>query len=190
MSDRRLPVRPDLRQLKVQAKEFLRALRRGDPEAVATLRRHHPGDVAPSEAKLADAQLVLARAYGVRSWPRLVLACRVTDAIWRDHVEGLRELIVANPGLLHEPANGREASDWGPPMTYAANLGRDDVIDMLRELGARDFASAAGRAALQGYVGTARRLHAPERRDRKRPVRISQGRKRPRTSAGGTGQTS
>ena len=43
-------------------------------------------------------------------------------------------------------------------MTYAANLGRDAIIRMLWELGARDVMHATGRAALQGQVTTARML--------------------------------
>lgn len=48
----RLPLRPDLDQLKRQAKELLRAIRRGDPTAVAQLRQHHPEQIDPSAAKL------------------------------------------------------------------------------------------------------------------------------------------
>jgi hypothetical protein len=48
----------------------------------------------------------------------------------------------------------------GPPMSYAANLGRDNIIRMLWELGAKEVKHAAGRAALQGQVETARILYA------------------------------
>jgi hypothetical protein len=44
-------------------------------------------------------------------------------------------------------------------MTYAANLGRDRIIRLLHGLGATDLESAAGRAALQGNVDTARMLY-------------------------------
>jgi hypothetical protein len=40
--DRHFPVRPDLEQLRHQAKDLLRDLRKSDPEAVAQLRKHHP----------------------------------------------------------------------------------------------------------------------------------------------------
>src|SRR5262249_19618064 len=40
-----------------------------------------------------------------------------------------------------------------------ANLGRDAIIRMLHGLGATDLESAAGRAALQGHVGTARMVY-------------------------------
>ena len=63
MPVRRLPVRPDLEQLHRQAKELLRAIHAGDANAIAELREHHPESIDPSAAKLADAQLVLARSY-------------------------------------------------------------------------------------------------------------------------------
>ena len=159
MPDRHLPVRPDLRQLKRQAKELLRAIRAAEPSALAELRQHHPDGIEPGDAKLADAQLVLARAYGAPSWPRLVQACELTDAIWRDDVDAVRALIARNPRLVHEQALVRD-NNWGPPMSYAANLGRDRIIEALLELGARDLAKAFDRAALQSRIGTARRMYA------------------------------
>jgi ankyrin repeat protein len=160
MADRHFPVRPDLEQLRHQAKDLLRAARRGDPAAEAELARHHPGAVEPGEAKLADAQLALARSYGIASWPRLVQACRMTDAIWRDDVEAVRALVEREPRLLREPARGVERCNWGPPMSYAANLGRQRIVALLRGLGAGDVQSAFDRACLQGRIETARQLHS------------------------------
>ena len=40
--DRHLPVRPNLDQLKHQAKDLLRAIDRGDPEAVDEFKKFHP----------------------------------------------------------------------------------------------------------------------------------------------------
>lgn len=160
MPVRHIPVRPNLDQLKNQAKDLLRAIKRGDASAIEELRTHHPGTPDPLTAKLADAQFSLARSYGIRSWPRLVQACRVVDAIWRDDASELRSLVLKHPYLLHEMARGTEHCNWGPPMSYAANLGRDHIIQMLRELGARDIVRAMGRAVLQGQIETARRLYA------------------------------
>jgi ankyrin repeat protein len=159
MADRHFPVRPDLEQLKHQAKDLLRAIRHGDPSAVAELQTHHPERIEPGEARLADAQLALARSYGLPSWLRLVLACRMTDAIWHEDVDAVRELVSKHPKLLHDDARGVK-SNWGPPMSYAANLGRDRIIAMLRELGADDVQSAFDRACLQGQIDTARQLYA------------------------------
>jgi hypothetical protein len=158
MPNRRLPVRPDHEQLKHQAKDLLRALHAGDPEALADLKAFHDQPPEPADAKLADAQLVLARSYGATSWPRLVQSCQMIDAIWRDDIDAVRELVLRNPRLIHEDARVQR-SNWGPPMSYAANLGRDGIIRMLRDLGATDFEHALGRATLQGKIETARLLH-------------------------------
>jgi hypothetical protein len=154
MPSRRLPVRPNQEQLHRQAKEFLRAIHDGDANAIVELREHHPEAIDPSAAKLADAQLVLARAYGASSWTRLVQAVRLAEAIWQDDLPAVRDLIAQNNALISEHVLIRTDSNWGPPMTYAANLGRNDIIRFLRERGARDLESAAGRAALQGQVDT------------------------------------
>src|SRR6516164_4890786 len=159
MSERRLPVRPNLTQLKHQAKDLLRQFRSGDPTAVEEFRKHHPKKISSSEASLADAQLVLARSYEASGWTRLVLACKLIDGIWQDDLETVRSIIEKNPKLLHENAGIRD-SNWGPPMSYAANLGRDAIIEMLHGLGATDLLSALGRATLQSKIGTARKLHA------------------------------
>lgn len=156
--DRHFPVRPNLQQLKHQAKDLLRAVRGLDLDALAQLRKHHPKPPSPLEAKLADAQLVLARSYGLTSWPRLVSACKMTDAIWRGDVGAVRDMVVRNPRLLREAARGLPDSNWGPPMSYAANIGQDDIILMLRSLGADDVQHAFDRACLQGKIGTARKL--------------------------------
>lgn len=159
MPTRRLPVRPSLRSLKQQAKSLLKAIRAGDPGALAELREHHPDPVDPAAAKLSDAQLVLARGYQASSWTRLADAARLVEAIWNDDLDTVRRLVTRNPRLLHEHVLVRTDSNWGPPMTYAANLGRDDIIRMLHGLGARDLETAAGRAALQGKVATADMLY-------------------------------
>jgi hypothetical protein len=159
MSVRRLPVRPDLEQIHRQAKELLRAMHAGDANAIAELREHHPESIDAATAKLADAQLVLARTYGASNWTRLVHAVRLAEAIWRDDLEGVRELITQNAALIHEHVLIRTDSNWGPPMTYAANLGRDRIIRLLHGRGAKDLESAAGRAALQGKADTVRMIH-------------------------------
>jgi uncharacterized protein len=52
VSERYLPVRPNLTQLRHQAKDLLRELKHARPDA-----------------KLTQAQFELARRYGVASWP-------------------------------------------------------------------------------------------------------------------------
>ena len=60
-----LPDRPDLDQLRRQARELLRAATCDEPSAVARLR------AASDRVTLSAAQLAVAREYGYRSWPAL-----------------------------------------------------------------------------------------------------------------------
>ena len=60
-----LPDRPDLDQLRRQARELLRAATRDEPGAVARLR------AVSDRVTLSAAQLAVARGYGYRSWPAL-----------------------------------------------------------------------------------------------------------------------
>ncbi|WP_188486078.1 ankyrin repeat domain-containing protein [Williamsia phyllosphaerae] len=63
-----LPERPDLGQLRKQAREFQRAVRDGEPDALADAALDHPDPDFP----LARAQSMTARRHGFVSWPRLV----------------------------------------------------------------------------------------------------------------------
>ena len=158
---RHVPVRPNLRQLKQQAKDLLNAVRRREKSALDEFQQSHPSlnTNNPEQIKLHDAQHALARSYGVASWPRLVKACNLIEAIWADDIETVRRLVTKYPTLIHENARATVKCNWGPPMSYAANVGRDDIILMLHELGAIDHRYAIGRATLQSKIGTARLLH-------------------------------
>ena len=156
--ERRLPVRPDLDQLRHQAKDLLRAIRNGNAEAIAEFNEFHPAPPPIAEIKLADAQFALARAYGAASWMRLVQACDLIDAIWRDDVEAVRKLVEQNPKLLHENAGIRN-NNWGPPLSYASNLGRDEIIKLLHRMGSMDLEHGLGRAMLQSKIKTAAMLY-------------------------------
>lgn len=65
----RLPDDPSLEHLKKQAKSLLSRFGEGDPEALMWVREYHPSP--PQSLRLAGAQLVVARAYGFTSWPKL-----------------------------------------------------------------------------------------------------------------------
>jgi hypothetical protein len=68
-----MPNRPHLDSFRRQARALQRAVRAGDPDALARLARHHPGAVPEdvSGLQLSAAQLAIAREYGFASWPRL-----------------------------------------------------------------------------------------------------------------------
>ena len=61
MPDHRLPVHPSLEELEQEAQALVR-----------------------DGVSMAEAQHELARSYGAPDWNRLVLACRLVDAIWAD----------------------------------------------------------------------------------------------------------
>ena len=69
-----LPERPDLGQLKKQAKELLDDIRANRPEAVARVPQNELAGFA-----LADAQRILAREYGFPSWVKLKLHVETRD---------------------------------------------------------------------------------------------------------------
>jgi len=153
-----LPVHPDLKKLERDANEMLDGIHRGDGTALAILRTHHPSPPDPRRATLEDAQLALGRWYGAPDWNRIVQSCQLIDAIWDDDADTIRKMVTVHPNLLHENAGIRN-SNWGPPLSYAANVGRDDIITMLHELGATDLQKGIDRAVLQGRIETAKLLH-------------------------------
>lgn len=69
---KQLPENPHEDHLRAQAKDLLRALRRGEPDALESLRDHAPQLVGAERIALHDAQHVLAREYGFRTWPELI----------------------------------------------------------------------------------------------------------------------
>ena len=88
MATLHLPDDPHLDQLRKQAREFQRAVRAGDADALDVIAEHHPVGVPASEARsrftLAAAQLVVARRYGFASWPRLKRHLEiVAELSWR-----------------------------------------------------------------------------------------------------------
>jgi hypothetical protein len=66
-----LPEQPNLAQLRNKARDLQRAVRAGDPDALALAAEFNPGGPESLSYPLSAAQLVLARRYGCASWPRL-----------------------------------------------------------------------------------------------------------------------
>ena len=152
-----LPVRPDLLQLRHQAKELLARIRAGDSQALQLFSTAH-GGTAP-EPKLSAVQFALARSYGVKSWPRLVKACEVCEAIWNDQAESVVQMMLANPELVGQNARGTEGEDnWGPPISYAATTGALNVVKSLIPLDPNNIDRALARASLKGHLEVANAL--------------------------------
>lgn len=119
----------NLEQLRKQAKELVRAGRRGDEEAVRRIRAHA---TERERVILADAQLTLAREHGYRSWPDLVAAVEASaEAFVVAATSGRREraerLLAARPEIERDRwarlVLGRgwdgEANEVGGPCAWA-----------------------------------------------------------------------
>src|SRR5258706_12619035 len=106
MSDS-LPERPDLAQLRRQAKELRDAARREEAGAVERFVRHH-GSAPQGAVTLAAAQLVIARELGFARWPRLKAAVEA-------HAAGPER----RAGGIGAPRGGGRAHDGPPtPLTF------------------------------------------------------------------------
>ena len=103
---RSLREHPDLDQLKRQAKELLAAYRSGEPEAAAEVQHHFRG-ADPATFALHDAQLVLARAYGFDSWPKMKVfvdgatVSRLIDAVRAGDTARVEAMLRARPELVN-----------------------------------------------------------------------------------------
>src|SRR5579859_1698750 len=82
-----LPERPDLVQLRRQAKELRDSARRGETGAVERFVRQR-GTAPENAVTLAAAQLVIARELGFASWPRLKAAVDAHATSPERQVEG------------------------------------------------------------------------------------------------------
>jgi len=167
---RDLPDRPHIDIPKRLSRELLKEFRAGNPEALDRIQRRHPKFkrvdlevLRSAEFRLSDAQLVIAREYGLSNWTQLKerfagseVTALLVKAIRADDRETVVQVLQKHPSFLHIPV---WSGNWGPPMSHAANLGRLEIIKAVAALGARDFQHAFDRALLQGQLETARWLH-------------------------------
>jgi len=136
--------RPDLGQLRIQAKELLRNVRAGDQAALA---RVVPYFGSSPDFKLSNAQLVIARENGFESWAGLRKAIAIEtdplfDALERRNEEEAIGLIKARPSLVGTWQKGRWG--WVSPLHRAAQLGMLQVAKALVEAGAEIYAVNQG----------------------------------------------
>ncbi len=119
---RTLPDKPNLSQLKKQAKDLLKAFQAGESSAVAEVQAHYRGASSGSGGpfpghqgeglQLSDAQLVIARAYGFDSWPKLkafvegATMSRFIAAVETGDIEGVRAMLRQRPELVHMDTAG------------------------------------------------------------------------------------
>jgi len=118
-----LPPRPNLEQLKKQAKNILKGHQAADPDTLKHIQEHHPrwrkvsaATIQSAHFTLSDAQLVVANEYGFETWSKLkshVLLHEAApsgeeavktlrEAAGRGDLRRLAELLDANPSLIDE----------------------------------------------------------------------------------------
>ena len=133
-----LPARPDLAQLRHQAKDLLREARSGDPTAAARIR-------AVSEAvTLASAQLALAREYGFPSWPRLKVEVERREILDDRDVERLAALLAEEPVLATTSMeHWCDHPQGASPLGYVAMLRYDTSRDLWRNVPGADAVASA-----------------------------------------------
>jgi ankyrin repeat protein len=133
---RTLPDKPSLTQLRKQAKELRKAYRAGQEAAVAEVERFERSP-DPAKFALADAQRVLARAYGFSSWPALknhvegVNFAAFLAAAEAGDVAAVRRLAKARPDLINQ-----HAALGGSALHRAVLSRNEELTRALMQLGA------------------------------------------------------
>src|SRR5262245_23079926 len=126
---RDLPARPDLDQLRHQAKDLLRAAKDGDAGALTTI-----GAVS-DRVTLAAAQLAVAREYGFAGWPKLKREVERREILDDRDLDRLSALLADDPRsaettMEHWSDHPRGAS----PLGYVAMLRYDTASGAWRDL--------------------------------------------------------
>jgi ankyrin repeat protein len=136
----------NLEQQKKHAREFLRAIRSGNPDSLSRLRRHHARWAESDDGtihqlvSLHDAQFVIAREQGFSSWPKLKAYTEpsahprhtrlfVADVAWlTDRVHGLlRSRYSAGPAALEQIREWHPSfSDWSDEEIRQAPFTEED----------------------------------------------------------------
>ena len=107
-----LPARPDLDQLRHQAKDLLHAAQRGDPGAIARI------SAVSDQIILSAAQLAMAREYGFASWAKLKLEVERRDILNNRDLSRLTRLLAERPELATSHLEHWADRARGEPLSY------------------------------------------------------------------------
>ena len=121
---KRLPDNPDLQQYRRQAKDLRKALAQADPAALERLRLCHPRAEQVHKARLADAQLVIAREHGFASWP--AFAAHI-GAQHRGSAGGMPDKVACGTGMLALEVAGAATARAVVLFITAGNVGRQHL---------------------------------------------------------------
>lgn len=154
MTNPSLPPSPSLEYDKKQAKALLKAYQAGDVATLDRIQAHHPKfvyssheDLLKADFKLADAQLVIAREYGLSSWTKLKRHIQslspdfkdkvalFKDGVYDNNVEKVRQLLEQHPNLrliLDEPLYSFDSQ----AIVVSSSHGNVEMVKLLTEYGA------------------------------------------------------
>ena len=169
---------PDIDQLRRQARELLEAYRAQSPDAIIEVAAHHR-TATPETFALHDAQFVLARSYGLESWPKLKAAVegvtikRLHEAVKNRDLGAVRALLARRPEIVDLLPGGPSGSEIRA--LHIAVMARDvEMTRLLLEAGAdtrggiwpnRDATSPRTIGATGRYKGVVRSApRGPHRR--------------------------
>jgi hypothetical protein len=130
--------RPNLDQLKRQTKELLDAFRGGNADAAKEVHAHYR-QADPASFALHDAQLVVARAHGLDSWPKLkafvdgVTVRRLVDAVRAGDLATVRWMVTARPELVDLDVG---ENDEHRALHHAVLQRRPEIVRFLMQQGA------------------------------------------------------
>ena len=144
-----LPARPNLEQLRNQAKDLLKSLKSSDPVAFQRLQENHPSSSTAVKNhadpfSLSNAQLVIAREYGFASWPKLKEHVESLQPETGDPIELLKQAFHANDAprlrqlLNRYPEFKAKLNDPIGPFDspVITNVRTREMLDVLLEAGA------------------------------------------------------
>jgi ankyrin repeat protein len=150
---KQLPLRPNLEQLRKQAKSLLKAQQAAAPEALARIRESHPRwknlpdvQIAALPFVLADAQLAIASEYGFASWSKLQshvktleaatstgeVVAQLREAAGKGDMVRLNSLLDAHPELI----DGRGGEGVRTALHQAVFGNSEAAVKLLLERGA------------------------------------------------------
>jgi hypothetical protein len=161
----RLPDSPSLDRLRRDARTLQRAVRSGEPDALAFLDACHPrpSGTEPATLTLADAQLACARRYGFPGWPALVSYVETARGLSTDPA-AVHEEALAPPDAFCALACLQYDERDAPPRRARAETMLADAPTLVRDsIWAAAAASdpVAVRAHLAADPGSARRRGGP-----------------------------
>jgi len=146
-----LPVRPDLDQLRHQARDLLHPAQRGDPDAVARI------SAVSGRVILSSAQLALAREYGFASWARLKLEVERRDILNSRDLSRLAALLADHPDMaavnIEHWCDHKSAGTLGYMAMLRFDHGRLGLPGNLPGTGAIARALIEAGAPVDGYPG-------------------------------------